>query len=391
MSQFKIAEAAARGHPDKLADQISDKILDECRIQDPFSRVGVEVLISKNVVVIGGEISTNAEVDYIDCAQKVIRSAGYNSQWGYDPNTLDYVIAISQQSPEIAQSIISPSIMPPRSPNSKTRAGDQGVMYGMAINETEDLMPLPITLAHSIMKSRDTLSHSSNLIGPDGKCEISIRYENINNISRPIEISYVLISSQHAVSASHEEVKQALYDSIAQVLPHSLITENTQICINPSKKFTVGGPLADTGLTGRKIISDTYGPSYPHGGGAFSGKDPTKMDRTGAYAARYAAKHVVSAKLASFCEIWLAYAIGNPDPVAVSVDTRSTGTVPDFIIAEALREIFDFSVDGIISMLQLNSCSFFSTAWRGHFGGSSLPWERLDRIEELRAQVQRKL
>lgn len=355
------AEAVGRGHPDKLADQISDAILDACLEQDPDARVEISALVSKQKVFLAGEVTTTAKVNYTDCARTVLKNAGYSSVWGYDPNSLEYIAAIDKQSKEIAQAV-------------KQGAGDSAIVYGMACDETDQYLPLAQTISWAIMRAREELRCEYDFLGPDGKCQVFAQNK---------KIKHIILSTQHKESISHNELAFLLQPRILSSIPDVLLDNGTTLIINPSKRFVIGGPIADTGATGRKIMADSYGVSYSSGGGAFSGKDPSKIDRAGAYAARFAAKHVVASKLAQFCEIWIEYAIGIKTPISIFLNTRGTGSVPDSKITRAVLQTFDFSVDGIMRMLQLKNCRFLPTAWGGHFGNPQFPWEKLNLLEEL--------
>ncbi len=361
---FSTAEAVGRGHPDKLADQISDAIVDACLKVDPESKVEISALLSKQKVVLAGEISTTAKVDYAKCARQVIHQVGYSSIWGYDPDSLEYITAIAPQSKEISQALIK-------------GAGDSAIVYGMACSETDGYMPLAQKVAWDIMTKREALRNEVDFLGPDGKCQIAILNE---------KIKHIIFSTQHKSSCTQAELESLLKPKILSCVPKNLLTDQTNLIINPSKQFVIGGPIADTGATGRKIMADSYGAAFPSGGGAFSGKDPTKIDRSGAYAARLAAKHVVASKLSTFCEIWIEFAIGVPTPVSFFLHTRGTGSLPDSTITQAVLKTFDFSVDGIMRMLKLKNCIFSSTAWGGHFGNPQFSWEKLEYIEELLAK-----
>jgi len=362
------------GHPDKIADQISDAILDACLEQDPYSRVAAETLTATGLVVIAGEITTKAYVDFQTLVRGVVASIGYdNALYGFDSNTCAVISSINRQSGDIAQGVDTGG------------AGDQGMMFGYATNETPELMPAAISLAHKLTRRLSEVRKSGKLsyLRPDGKSQVTVEYDEAG---KPVRIDAVVISTQHAEHVGNEELRSDIQKHVIQaVLPAEWLDENTKYHINPTGRFVIGGPMGDTGLTGRKIIVDTYGGAGRHGGGAFSGKDPTKVDRSAAYGARWAAKNVVAAGLATRCEIQVAYAIGVAKPVSVNVETFGTERVPVERIEALLDEYIDLSPFGIISALELRRPLYRQVAAFGHFGRSDLdlPWERVNLAEDL--------
>ena len=379
------SESVTEGHPDKIADQTSDAILDAILEKDPVGRVACEVLVTTGLALVAGEITTETWVDIPDIVRGTIRSIGYtDSSYGIDGETCSVLVSIDRQSPDIAQGVDTGG------------AGDQGMMFGYAVDETPELMPAPILLAHRLTQRLASLRREGRLpwLRPDGKAQVTVEYED----GRPVRVNTVVISTQHSPKVSLNELRPEIIEHVIMpVMPTELFDRDTcTIHVNPTGRFVVGGPHGDAGLTGRKIIVDTYGGAAPHGGGAFSGKDPTKVDRSGAYAARWAAKNVVAAGLARRCEVSLAYAIGVADPVAVQVDTFGTGIVDEDTISEALRDVFDFRPRALIDNLGLRSPIFRRTAAYGHFGrkpvveafdGRELqffPWERTDKVDDLR-------
>ena len=371
------SESVTEGHPDKICDQISDAILDAILAQDPGARVACETTCSTGLVHIMGEITTDCYVDIPGTAREVIRSIGYDrAKYGFDCETCGVITNIDGQSPDIALG----------TNDEVAGAGDQGMMFGYACDETPEMMPMPIALAHRITRRLSQARRSEELpwLRPDGKSQVTIEYDG----DKPVRVDTVVVSTQHAPEISHEELSAAIIDKvICKSIPAELMDENTRFLINPTGRFTIGGPMGDSGLTGRKIIVDTYGGYARHGGGAFSGKDPTKVDRSAAYAARYIAKNIVAAGLAKRCEIELAYAIGVANPVSRLVDTQGTGVISDDALAKIVREQFDLRPAGIIDMLNLRRPIYRQTAAFGHFGRTDvdLPWERVDRAEALRA------
>jgi len=372
------------GHPDKLADQISDGILDAILAQDQHARVACEALVTTGIALVAGEITTKARVDYPDVVRDVICSVGYtSSEYGIDGRTCAVLVALDRQSPDIAQGVDDD---PTR--GKEIGAGDQGMMFGYATNETPELMPLPIALAHRIVIRLAELRQNGTIpwLRPDGKSQVTIEYEG----RRPVAVRTVVVSTQHDESVSQDEVREAVIKQVVEpVLPPELIDGPIQYHINPTGRFVVGGPHGDTGLTGRKIIVDTYGGMARHGGGAFSGKDPTKVDRSATYMARHIAKNIVAAGLAERCEVQLAYAIGVSEPVCVQVDTQGTGKVPDERLAKAVRELFPLKPGQVIEYLKLLRPIYRKTAAGGHFGRNDpdFTWEKTDRAEELAKAV----
>ena len=369
------SESVTEGHPDKIADQISDAILDACLEQDPYSRVACETLTCTGLVMIAGEITTNAYVDFPNLVRGVISSIGYdNAVYGFDSNTCSVVSSINKQSGDIAMGVDTGG------------AGDQGMMFGYATNETPELMPLPISLAHKLAHRLTDVRKSGKLpyLRPDGKSQVTVEYDENG---KPKRIDAVVVSTQHSESITTDELRADILKHVIQAtLPSSLLDENTKYHINPTGRFVIGGPMGDTGLTGRKIIVDTYGGMGRHGGGAFSGKDPTKVDRSAAYMARYIAKNIVAAGLADRAEVQLAYAIGVAEPVSVLVETFGTGKVDSRILADLVRENFQLTPKGIIESLNLRRPIFQKTAAYGHFGrkDEDFTWENTDKAEALR-------
>ncbi|MBQ6775177.1 MAG: methionine adenosyltransferase [Synergistaceae bacterium] len=387
------SESVTEGHPDKVADQISDGVLDAILKDDPMGRVACEVLVSTGLVVVAGEISTKTYVDIQKIARETINEIGYTrAKYGFDGDTCAVLTAIDEQSGDIAQGVDNAIEVRDGAPLSesdiaKTGAGDQGMMFGYATNETEEFMPMPIALAHALSRQLTKVRKDGTLayLRPDGKTQVSLRYEN----RRAVHADTIVVSAQHHPEASLKEIRADIIEHvITPIMPGNLIDQNTKIFVNPTGRFVKGGPMADSGLTGRKIIVDTYGGWVPHGGGAFSGKDPTKVDRSGAYMARYAAKNIVAAGLADECQIQVAYAIGVAEPVSLNVNTFGTGKVSDEKISELLREHFDFRPAAIIRDLDLRKPQYKALAAYGHMGRIDLPtlpgWEKTDRAEELK-------
>ena len=388
------SESVTEGHPDKICDTISDAILDACMEQDPMSRVACETTACTGFILICGEITTKAAVDYPQIARDVVREIGYtDSDMGFDANTCAVMVALDQQSPDIAMGVNR--ALEARESNMSERqieaigAGDQGMMFGYASNECEDYMPYPIDLAHKLAKRLTQVRKDGTLpyLRPDGKTQVSVEYDDNG---QPYRLEAVVLSTQHAPDVTQEEIhrdiKKYVFD---QILPADMIDENTKFFINPTGRFVIGGPQGDAGLTGRKIIVDTYGGMARHGGGAFSGKDCTKVDRSAAYAARYVAKNMVAAGFADRLEIQLSYAIGVAKPTSIMVDTFGTGHVPQEKIEDVIARHFDLRPAGIIKMLDLRRPIYKQTASYGHFGRNDLdlPWERLDKVKELKKEL----
>jgi S-adenosylmethionine synthetase len=371
------SESVTEGHPDKIADQISDSVLDALLAQDPLSRVACETLVTTGIAMIAGEITTKATVDYQKIVRDAIKDVGYTrAKYGFDSETCAVLSSIHEQSPDIAQGV------------DPGGAGDQGLMFGYACIETEELMPLPIMLAHKLVKGLSCARRDGVLeyLRPDGKSQVSVEYDN----GKPVRVDTVVVSTQHSADVSNETLRDDITTKIVErVIPASMMDEKTRILINPTGRFVVGGPHGDAGLTGRKIIVDTYGGAAPHGGGAFSGKDPTKVDRSACYMARYVAKNVVAAGLADRCTVQLAYAIGVAEPVSVLIDTDGTGKVDDERISEAVRKNFKLTPKGIIETLNLRRPIYRKTAAFGHFGRTEpeFTWEKTDKADALRADA----
>jgi S-adenosylmethionine synthetase len=372
------SESVTEGHPDKIADQISDAILDACLEQDPYSRVAAETLTATGLVVIAGEITTQAYVDFQTLVRGVVASIGYdNALYGFDSNTCAVISSINRQSGDIAQGVDTGG------------AGDQGMMFGYAVNETPELMPAAVSLAHKLTKKLSEVRKSGKLpyLRPDGKSQVTVEYDEAG---KPVRIDAVVISTQHAENVGNEELRADILKYVIQaVLPAEWLDENTKYHINPTGRFVIGGPMGDTGLTGRKIIVDTYGGAGRHGGGAFSGKDPTKVDRSAAYVARYIAKNIVAAGLADKAEVQLAYAIGVAEPVSVRVDTFGTGKVSETKLTELVRKNFSLTPKGIIDSLNLRRPIYRKTAAYGHFGRTEaeFTWEATDKAAALAEQA----
>lgn len=379
------SESVGEGHPDKLCDQISDAVLDECLRNDPESHVACETFASTALVLVGGEITTNTFVDVQQTARNIAREIGYtDADFGLDCDSMAVMNMIHSQSPDINQGVQGTGLDEYKG---QQGAGDQGMMFGFACSETPELMPAPIMYAHKLLLKATDLRKSGaiNWLRPDAKSQVTIQYEG----HKPVRIDTVVISHQHNPEVTHSTIKEAMIEQIIKPVldPTGLIDSNTKFFINPTGRFVVGGPFGDTGLTGRKIIVDTYGGMGRHGGGAFSGKDPSKVDRSAAYMARYIAKHVVAAGLAERCEVQLAYAIGVPFPVSIMVDTFGTGKVEDFAISEAVKEVFDCTPAGIIKTLDLKKPIYQATAAYGHFGRSEFSWEKTDKLEQLKNAI----
>ena len=383
------SESVGEGHPDKVCDTISDAVLDACLAQDKFSRVACETYAKCNLVVVGGEITTKAKLDFNQIARDAIREIGYvNDDDVFHADKVLIMNAITSQSPDIKQGVDASAAE--GKDTAEQGAGDQGLMFGYACNETPELMPAPIMYAHQLGRALTRIRKTGKVkwLRPDAKSQVSVRYEN----DQPVEIVNVVISTQHAADVEHATIKEfCIEDVIKKTLPQNLITRNTKFLINPTGRFVVGGPQGDTGLTGRKIIVDSYGGMGRHGGGAFSGKDPSKVDRSAAYMGRYVAKNIVASGLATSAEIQFAYAIGYPDPVSVCVNTFGTGLVSDEAIEEAVKEVFSFKPAAIIKQLNLLRPIYSKTTNYGHFGKvddlNSITWEKVDKAAALKKAV----
>ena len=369
------SESVTEGHPDKIADQISDSVLDAILAQDPRGRVACETLLTTGLVVVAGEITTNCYVDVPELVRRVVQDIGYvSSDHGFDCHTCGVITAIDKQSADIALGV------------DKEGAGDQGLMFGYACQETDELMPLPIMLCHRLVERLSQVRRAGTLdyLRPDGKSQVSVRYRD----GKPVSVETIVVSTQHADTVGQGQIRNDIIEHVIKpVVPASLIDPDKVVYhINPTGRFVTGGPMGDTGVTGRKIIVDTYGGSCPHGGGAFSGKDPTKVDRSGAYMARHVAKNIVAAGLAGRAQVQVAYAIGVPEPVSIMVSTDGTGAVPETRLEEIVRRQFDFRPRAIIEYLDLRRPIYRKTAAFGHFGRSEpeFTWERTDRIKDLR-------
>jgi len=373
---FFTSESVSEGHPDKIADQISDALLDEILKQDLKARVACETYVKTGMVLIGGEITTTAWVDVEEITRNTINNIGYiDSDAGFDANSCAVLSAIGKQSPDINQGVDRLNPL-------QQGAGDQGIIFGYATNETEFLMPAPITYAHLLMKKQSDVRKKNILswLRPDAKSQVTFKYKKGNIIG----IDTVVFSTQHRENITQNILKEAIMEEIIKpVLPKKWLTKNTKFFINPTGRFVIGGPMGDCGLTGRKIIVDTYGGMSRHGGGAFSGKDPSKVDRSAAYAARYVAKNIVAAGLADRCEIQISYAIGIAEPISIMIDTFNTGKVSNTFLISLIRKIFDLRPYGLIKMLNLLQPIYLKTAVYGHFGREEFPWEKVDKVDEL--------
>lgn len=387
------SESVTEGHPDKIADQVSDAILDEILKDDPNARVACETTVTTGMALISGEISTTTYVDISKVVRETIKEIGYTrAKYGYDSQTMAVLTAIDEQSPDIAQGV--DTALEYREDASEeeieaTGAGDQGLMFGYATNETDTYMPLPIFLSHQLAKRLSDVRKDEilNYLRPDGKVQVTVEYDEQD---QPHRIDTIVVSTQHAEDIELAQIQDDIKKHVIYpTVPETLLDENTKFYINPTGRFVIGGPQGDAGLTGRKIIVDTYGGYARHGGGCFSGKDPTKVDRSAAYAARYVAKNIVAAELADKCEVQLAYAIGVAEPVSISIDTFGTGKVKENELVEAVRQHFDLRPAGIIKMLDLKHPIYKQTAAYGHFGRTDvlLPWEKLDKINLLKDTV----
>ena len=378
------SESVSEGHPDKVADQISDAVLDACVEQDPLSRVAAETLCTTGLVVMAGEITTNATVDYIDLARNVLKRIGYdNTEYGIDHKGCAVLVGYDKQSQDIKQGVDKAA-----DDELNLGAGDQGLMFGFACDDTPELMPMPISLAHKLAKRLAQVRKDGTLpyLRPDGKTQVTIEYED----DRPVAVETIVVSNQHSPDVPMEQLRADIKrEVIDAIVPKELMRPETKIFINPTGRFVIGGPQGDSGLTGRKIIVDTYGGMGRHGGGAFSGKDPTKVDRSAAYAARYVAKNIVAAKLARKCEVQLAYAIGVAKPVSINVNTFGTGKVADEVLEQAVEKVFDLRPTAIIRSLDLRKPIYRKLAAYGHMGREDLGvnWEKTDKVDALLAAV----
>ena len=377
-SYLFTSESVSEGHPDKIADQISDAVLDEILKQDPKARVACETYVKTGMALVGGEITTSAWVDIENLTRQVICDIGYkHSEMGFDGNSCAVLNAIGKQSSDINQGVDRENPL-------DQGAGDQGIMFGYATNETEVLMPAAITYAHRLMEKQAEVRKSGKLawLRPDAKSQVTLKYED----NKIVGVDAVVLSTQHSEEVSQKEIYEGVMEEIIKpILPSEWLSQQTKYFINPTGRFVIGGPMGDCGLTGRKIIVDTYGGAARHGGGAFSGKDPSKVDRSAAYAARYVAKNIVAAGLADRCEIQLSYAIGVAEPTSIMVETFGTGKVSNEVWVKLVREFFDLRPYGLIKMLNLIQPIYRQTAAYGHFGREQFPWEKVERAEELRA------
>ncbi|MCR9231326.1 MAG: methionine adenosyltransferase [bacterium] len=375
MAKFSFtSESVSMGHPDKVSDQVSDGILDALLAEDPYSRVACETLCTTDFVLLAGEITSNANVDYEKIARDVIRDIGYTSEdIGFNADTCEVLVKLHQQSADIAQGVDAEG------------AGDQGLMFGYACNQTEEYMPVPIALSHRILNKLTEIRQNGevNWLLPDSKSQVTVQYED----GKPVGVSAVVVSTQHTDDVTQAEIREFIIEKVIKdVIPADFLSDDTKYHINPTGRFVIGGPHGDAGLTGRKIIVDTYGGWGRHGGGAFSGKDSTKVDRSAAYMARYIAKNIVASGLATECEVQLSYAIGVVEPTSVFVDTKGTSVIPEEKISELVRELFPLNPQGIIEHLQLRRPIFRKTTWGGHFGRNDpdFTWEATDKAAELR-------
>ncbi|MBE7063996.1 MAG: methionine adenosyltransferase [Clostridia bacterium] len=386
MRHYFTSESVTEGHPDKLCDKISDSVLDAILEKDPSARVACEVTATTGLVMVMGEITTKCYVDIADIARKTIREIGYDkTDYGFDCETCAVLNCIREQSPDIAMGV-DRSFEAKEEGGEGHGAGDQGLMFGYACNETEEMMPLPISLAHSLARRLTAVRKEGTLayLRPDGKSQVTVEYED----EKPVRVEAVVISSQHDPDVDIDTIRADIErEVIRPVIPEALMDKNTKIFVNPTGRFVIGGPHGDTGLTGRKIIVDTYGGYARHGGGALSGKDATKVDRTAAYMMRYIAKNIVAAGLAEKCELQAAYAIGVARPVSLRVDTFGTGCVSDEKLANAVEKLFDLRPDGMIAKLDLLRPIYAETAAYGHFGNDTYPWEQTDMAEKIREEV----
>ena len=390
MRRLFTSESVTEGHPDKLCDQISDAVLDAILAEDPNARVACETFATTGMITVMGEITTTTYADIPAIVRKTVMDIGYDApEKSFNGATCAVMTAIHEQSPDIAMGVDNALETRQSADDADIGAGDQGMMFGFACNETPEKMPLPIALSHRLARRLTEVRKNGTLpfLYPDGKTQVTVEYVD----GKPVAVDTVVVSAQHAADATQEEIREGIMEHVIRpVIPAALLTEKTKYYINPTGRFVIGGPAGDTGLTGRKIIVDTYGGSAPHGGGCFSGKDPTKVDRSAAYAARYAAKNVVAAGLAERCQIQLAYAIGKAEPVSVLVDTFGTGATDDEKLAEAVCKVFDFRPAAIIRKLNLRRPIYRQTAAYGHFGRTDidLPWEKEDMTDALKAALQ---
>jgi S-adenosylmethionine synthetase len=379
-SHLFTSESVSEGHPDKIADQISDAVLDAILTQDPKARVACETFVKTGMVLVGGEVTTSAWVDIEEITRKTVREIGYvHSDMGFDAGSCAVLNAIGKQSPDINQGV-------DRTSPEEQGAGDQGLMFGYASNETDVLMPAPITYSHRLVKRQSEVRKNGILswLRPDAKSQVTFIYEN----NQPVAIDAVVLSTQHDESISTADLREAVMEEIIKpVLPEKWLSKKTKFFINPTGRFVIGGPMGDCGLTGRKIIVDTYGGMARHGGGAFSGKDPSKVDRSAAYAGRYVAKNIVAAGLADKCEIQLSYAIGVAEPTSINIDTFGTGNVSDALLVKLVRDNFELRPFGLLKMLDLERPIYLATAAYGHFGREEFPWEKTDVAERLKASI----
>ncbi|WP_298077783.1 methionine adenosyltransferase [uncultured Abiotrophia sp.] len=384
------SESVTEGHPDKVADQISDAILDAILTQDPLARVACETAVNTGLVLVFGEVSTTAYVDIQQIVRETIKGIGYDSSdYGFDGDNVAVLVALDEQSPDIAQGVDAAIETRDEATDQLIGAGDQGLMFGYACDETEEFMPLPIALSHRLAKRLSEVRKSGQLayLRPDGKSQVTVEY---GEDGQALRVDTVVISTQHAPEATLETVRQDVIEQVVKpVIPAHLLDDQTRFLINPTGRFVIGGPKGDSGLTGRKIIVDTYGGYARHGGGAFSGKDATKVDRSASYMARYIAKNIVAAGLAKRCEVQLAYAIGVAQPVSIRIETFETGIVSESRLVQAVRQLFDLTPDGIIRTLALRRPIYKQTAAYGHFGRQDvvLPWEQVNKVDELKAVI----
>ncbi|MDR2266334.1 MAG: methionine adenosyltransferase [Christensenellaceae bacterium] len=388
MKRLFTSESVTEGHPDKICDQIADAVLDAIIASDKTAHVACEVVVTTGLVLVMGEITTDSYVKISDIARETIKNIGYdNPDFGFDYRNCSVVVAIDEQSPDIAMGVNDSLEHRSRGDEyDRIGAGDQGIMFGYACNETAELMPSPIVLAHALTKRLATVRKEKILayLRPDGKAQVTIEYVD----GAPKRAEAIVVSAQHAPEISNDQLNADVLENVIKVaIPKHLIDKNTKIYINPTGRFVIGGPQGDSGLTGRKIIVDTYGGYAPHGGGSFSGKDPTKVDRSATYYARYVAKNIVAAKLADKCELQLGYAIGKANPVSIAVNTFGTGKYPDDIIVKAIKQVFDFRPKAIIDSLDLLNPVYLETAAYGHFGRPTFTWEKTDKVEQLKTVI----